>query len=227
MKFVFAFIFSVLSVYAFAQKSEIRDIQSFDKIDVFGNLEVIMEQGEKEELRIESKIVDPSEVSVEVKDKLLKIKISENLFEDKIVARVYIKYKEIREIKSNASAEIILKNTVKGDKLFLTATSGGRITINVDLNAIDIEIYQGANIDITGKAKIQETYVNTGGILSGAKFISNEAFIKMNTGGKAEIEVTDRIEASINTGADLSFFGKPTQKDIKTSLGGKVTAWDE
>lgn len=227
MKYIFVFIFTVLSVYGIAQKSEIRDVQSFDKIDVFGNLEVIMEQGEKEELRIESKLVEPSEVSVDVKDKLLKIKISENLFEDKIVARVYIKYKEIREISSNTSAEIILKNTVKGDKLFLTATSGGRITLNVDLNAIDIDIYQGANIDITGKTKIQETYVNTGGILSGSKFISKEAFVKMNTGGQAEIEVTERIEASINTGANLSYFGKPKQKDIKTSLGGKITAWDE
>jgi len=227
MKFLFSLLFSTLILFGFAQKSEQRDIDSFDKIDVFGNIEVVMTAGEKEELKIESKTIDPSEVKVEVKDKLLKIKISENLFEDKMVARIYVKYKEIREITSNASAEIKVKNTIKGDKLFLTATSGGRIMLDVDLNAIELNVYQGANIDITGKTKIQESYVNTGGILSGAKFTSNEVFIKMNTGGKAEVIVEERIEASINTGADLSYFGKPEQKKLKTSLGGKITAWDE
>ena len=132
MKFLFSLLFITLILFGFAQKSEQRDIDSFDKIDVFGNIEVVMTAGEKEELKIESKTIDPSEVNVEVKDKLLKIKISENLFEDKMVARIFVTYKEIREITSNASAEIKVKNTIKGDKLFLTATSCGRIMIDVD-----------------------------------------------------------------------------------------------
>ncbi len=65
--------------------------------------------------------------------------------------------------------------------------------MKVDLNAIDLKSYQGSHIDISGKTILQESFVNTGGVLSGPDFSSDEVFIKMNTGGKAEIVVNKNL----------------------------------
>ena len=209
------------------QNRETRKLDSFDKLDVFGNINVEMRQGNEESVVIKAKNVDLSEIKTEVKDKLLKIHMSSNLFEDDANVEVILTYKEIREIFSNASADILVKDKIMGDKLFIDATSGGRIKLNVELNAIELKAYQGAQIDISGKSRIQESYINTGGILSGSNFESDEVFIKMNTGGKAEIIVNKVLNANINTGADLSYYGNPEKEEIKTSLGGKISAWDK
>lgn len=214
-------------LYANAQDFETREINSFDKIDVFGNIKIEMKLGDKESLKIETKNVDPSEVVTAVKDKLLKIKMNSNLFDDEVKVKIYLTFKEIREITSNASAEIKILDEVKGDKIFAEATSGGRILMKVQLNAIELKSYQGAHIDVSGSCKIQESFVNTGGVLSASNFECDEVFIRMNTGGKAEIIANKRIEANVNTGASLSFFGKPENETLNTTLGGKIIKWDE
>jgi Putative auto-transporter adhesin, head GIN domain len=220
--------FLILAVFtASAQKSEKRIIESFDKLDVYGNIEVEMILSDTESIDIFTTNIDPSEIDTEIKDKLLKIKMKSNLFDDDAKVKVVLRYKEIREISSNAAADVNVKNIIKGDKLFVTATSGGRIKLHVELNAIDLKSYQGAHIDISGKTVLQESFVNTGGVLSGQDFSSDEVFIKMNTGGKAEIIVIKSIEANVNTGASLNYFGTPEKENIKTTLGGKINAWDK
>ncbi len=219
------FLFSIISVNA--QKIEKRDINSFDKIEVTGNIEVEMKLGNKESLEIKAYHVDPSDVVTEVDDKLLKIKMTSNLFDDDVKVKIKVVYTEIREINSNASAEISIKEMINGDKIFAEATSGGKILMKVDLNAIELKAYQGAYIDVEGKCKLQESYINTGGTLSASNFSCDEVFIKMNTGGKAEIIANKKIEANVNTGANLSFFGLPEEESLKTTLGGKITKWDE
>ena len=217
----------LFATLTFAQKSEERKIDSFDKIDVFGNIEVVMSLGDTETLRIETKNIDPSEVSTQVKENLLKIKMSSNLFDDDVKVKVFVTYKVIREISSNASAAVKFNNPVTGDKVVINATSGGRVVLKADLNAVELNAYQGAQVDISGKTKLLEAYVNTGGILAGSDFTADEAYMKMNTGGKAEIIVNKRIEAHVNTGANFSYFGKPEKEDLNTTLGGKITSWDK
>ncbi len=227
MKHLFTALAFFLTFSAFAQNVEKRKIDSFDKIEVTGNIKVEMKLGKKESIEIKTLHVDPSEVITEIDDKLLKIRMKTNLFEEEVQAIVKLTYTEIREITSNASAEIVFKDKIVGDKIFAEATSGGRIIIEVDLKAIDIKSYQGAHIDVSGTCKIQESFINTGGVLAASNFACDEVFIRMNTGGNAEIIANKKIEANVNTGAKLSFFGNPDEEILKTTLGGKITKWDE
>ncbi len=210
-----------------AQNFEKREIDSFDKIEVTGNVKVEMKLGEEESLEMKALYIDPADIITEVEDRLLKIKVKSGLFDDDIDVNIRLTYKEIREITSNASAEIEVKELIKGDKLFVEATSGGRVLIKVDLNAIELKAYQGAHIDVTGKCKTQESFINTGGVLSASNFECDEVFIRMNTGGKAEVIANKKIEAKVNTKATLSLFGKPTEENLKTTLGGHISKWDE
>lgn len=227
MKYLLTVLFSVALLYANAQQTETRKVNSFDKIDVTGNIDVEMKLGDKESLEIKTLNIDPSEVMTEQDDKLLKIKMRSNLFDEDAKVKISITYKEIREITSNASAVIKFQNDIEGDKIFATATSGGIIMMKVNLNAIELKAYQGAHIDVSGECKTQESFINTGGILSASNFKCDEVFIRMNTGGQAEVIANKKIEANVNTGAKLSFFGKPEKESLNTSLGGKIIKWDE
>ncbi|MDY6801319.1 MAG: head GIN domain-containing protein [Bacteroidota bacterium] len=225
-RILFAVLFTLTVYTGYTQNTEERNIDSFDKISVFGNIQVFLAKGEVGTVKIDSKDVDPTEVVTEIKDKLLKIKMKSNLFDD-VTVKVYLNYDELREISSNAAAEIIVKDKIVADKIIATSTSGGRIELQADLNAVELKVYQGGHIDITGKSKLQESYVNTGGILSAAKFECKEVFIKMNTGGNADVFATKKIDARVNTGASLSVYGEAKQEVLSTSLGGKIIRWNE
>lgn len=227
MRYLITVFIFCISFSLFAQNIEKRTIDSFDKIEVTGNIKVVMKLGKKESLEIKARNVDPSEVITEVDDKLLKIRMKSNLFEDEVQAIIKVTYTEIREINSNASAEIVFKDKIEGDKIFAEATSGGRIIMEVNLNAIELKSYQGAHIDVSGSSKIQESFINTGGVLAASNFSCDEVFIRMNTGGNAEIIANKKLEANVNTGAKLSYFGKPNEENLKTTLGGNITRWDD
>jgi hypothetical protein len=227
MKKLIVVFFVLFTFMSFAQKKDKRNLVSFNKLEVFGNIEVEMILSDIESIDIFTTNVDPSEVETIVKDKLLKIKMKSNLFDDDVKVKIILRYKEITDISSNAAADINVKDLIKGEKLFLTATSGGRIKLKVELKTINIKSYQGAHIDISGTVGLQESFVNTGGVLSGSDFSSDEVLIKMNTGGKAEIVVNKSLDANVNTGASLNYFGTPATENIKTTLGGKINAWDK
>ncbi|HSH51041.1 MAG TPA: head GIN domain-containing protein [Bacteroidales bacterium] len=225
-RILFAVLFTLTVYTGYTQNTEERNIDSFDKISVFGNIQVFLTKGDVGTVKINSMEVNPSEVVTEVKDKLLKIRMKSNLFDD-VTVRVYLNFDELRELSSNAAAEVVIKERIKADKIIVTATSGGRVKLDAELNAVELKSYQGGHIDITGKSRLQESFVNTGGILSAAKFECKEVFIKMNTGGNADVFATKKIDARVNTGASLSVYGKAKQEVLKTSLGGEIIRWNE
>ncbi len=227
MKNLVIIILLFYTISGIAQNRETREIGSFDKIDVFGNISVEMKKGNKESIEITALSVELSDVKTKVEDKLLKISMTSDLFKDDSKVTVVVTFKELTEIYCNASAEINIIDDILGDKLIVEAATGGIVTLKVKVNAVDLKAYQGAQIDISGETKLQESIINTGGVLSGTNFKSDDVFIKVNTGGKAEIVVHEKLNAKVNTSGSLSYFGRPKEENVKTSLGGTVSAWDK
>jgi len=217
---------SFISHLGFSQNSEERKIETFDKIHVFGNIKVEMRAGQNNLLQIKSENIPLHELKSTVKNGELDIKISTNLFKDEFIY-VTIFYKDLKEISANGSTEIKLLDTLKCEKLTITSTSGARVILKAEIDTLLLNAYQGAQIDIRGKSKSIDSFINNGGVLSATDLICDDVKIKMNTRGKAEITVNKKLYATINTGASLSYFGKPECEEIKTSLGGKVSKWDE
>ncbi|MGM0505179.1 MAG: GIN domain-containing protein, partial [Bacteroidota bacterium] len=139
-KILFVLLFTLTMFNGNAQETVERNIDSFDKIEVFGNIRVMLTKGNVGTITIDSKDVAPSEVVTKIEDKLLKIKMKSNLFED-VTVKVFVNYDELREITAHGAAEIIIKDKIKADKIIATATSGGRIKLEATLNAVDLKVY--------------------------------------------------------------------------------------
>jgi hypothetical protein len=209
-----------------AQKTDTRIISPFDKVNISGNLNVELIQGNSGEVKIVSDDINPEEIITELSNNTLKIKMRSNLFK-KVDVDIFITYKEIKGITANASADVIIKDTIKTNNFVAKATSGAKIELIADIESVEFSALQGAQIIVSGNVNRQESYINTGGILSATNLQCNEVFIKVNTGGKAEVVAKEKIDASVNTGADLSYFGKPAKETITNNLGGTISKWDE
>ena len=216
----------LLYVAGYSQNTETRNINDFTKIDVWGNIKIELQKTDNTSIYIDAGSVPLDEIITEVKKNVLKIKMRSNLFKD-VVINIKISYKEISDIKANASAELKFINKIFVEKLSIESIGGARVFLDAESKSSNLTAYQGGQIDIKGKTDFAAIFANSGGIMSATNYITEEANIKLNTGGKCEITVNRKLVAKVNTKSSLSYFGKPEIEEIKTSLGASISKWDE
>ena len=227
-------IITVLSLFAlllisadgFTQTNDIRIINDFNKLEVWGNFKIELAQADSNAVIIDSKIVPSDEIVSEIKNGVLKIRTKSSLFKETTI-NIKINYKSIVQIKSNASAELKFLTPIIQDDIKIEAIGGARVILTADFKSADLTAYQGGQIDITGKTVSASIFANSGGVISGTNLNIDEAMVKLNTGGQAEITVNRKLVARVNTKSRLSYFGKPETEEIKASLGATISKWDE
>lgn len=216
----------LISAFGFSQTNDIRIINDFNKLEVWGNFKIELVQADSNAIFIDSKIVPSDEIVSEIKNGVLKIKTKSNLFKETTL-NIKINYKSIAQVKANASAELNFLNPVIQDDIKIEAIGGARVILTAELKNTDLTAYQGGQIDIKGKASTASLFANSGGIISATNLIIDDAKINLNTGGQAEITVNKKLVARVNTKSRLSYFGKPEIEEIKASLGATISKWDE
>ncbi|MFO8235097.1 MAG: head GIN domain-containing protein [Bacteroidales bacterium] len=209
-----------------AQESEERTFDDFQSLKITGKIKAELIPGDENKIYIESDEFELKKVSTEIEKEVLTIKMLSKIFQ-KPTAYVRVTYKKIESIEARADADIIFTEPIQQDTFKIESSSGANIKLDIETNQLDIKNFQGGQTLIKGKTNLLKAYVNTGGILSATDLNCDEVNIRLNTGGKAEMTVNQKITAKVNTMADLSYFGKPKEKEISTSLGGSVSAWDE
>jgi len=225
-KIIFLFTsLSLLLAATHAQKFENRDLKPFDAVNAFGNMSVILVQGEEEkvEIKIQSESNIPlSNVTTEVEEMALKIRLTSELFKAADKVTVTVTYKKIRRLVAGGSADMMSEELFTGDKLTLKANTGGNIYIDVDVESIDASVNQGSVIGVDGYTKSQVVEVAQGATYSGYDLDCDNTYVKANTKGIAKVIVNNLLEARATTGGYIGYGGKPKKKDIKETLGGEV-----
>jgi len=218
-------LFMLLPWMAHGQEIADRQVKEFDKVRIFGNLVVRMIPGTEPLVHIEARGISLEKVKTSVKDGELKVKVS-RLFKDPEVY-VEITHQELKGIETLADAEVTFAKPLVNRRFNIQSTMGSVVELVLETGHLDLKAYQGGQVQIKGSTDVLDAYVNTGGILAGTDFECKRVDVRMNTGGKGELTVLEKLEASINTGSDFSYYGTPSDTDVSTSLGGTVSAWDE
>ena len=219
----FFFAFAIFFNSGFALETEERIVASFDIIRATGRVKVFLKPGKSERLRIETRGVEISKVFTELDGTTLKIYIQMGFIDDNIDVKVYVTYKELREVHSSALADIQAESVIKGDKLVVDVNSKGRANIKVDVNTLELMVSVSGELEISGKTKTQNTRVNTDGKLKAFNLQCGKTYIKINTAGIAEVRAGELLDAIVHTGGNLRYKGNPSKETIKSTVGGTVT----
>jgi hypothetical protein len=215
-------LFALNTIVVNAQKSADISIDSFDKLVVFGSIEVNLVKGEKESVKLESETVNLEDITVKNDGNKLKISTTDKLTAGEKQVKITLVYKKIREVTVNGGAQLYCDKKIKGDKIKLDAGTGGTILLEVDLNALEAESGQGSTISVKGKTKMQEVRANSGGIYNAYELNCDNTYAYANTGAVVKVRVVEQLKANSSTGAFIGYIGEPKKKDISKVLGGDV-----
>jgi hypothetical protein len=213
-----------------AQHTKTMDLSSFSKIRILGCVTAELRPGDAASLKISAKeTIDDARLTVEYKgdELIVRQKWEKDVFKKgdcrTTDIRLDLTYLSVDAITSGVGAELTFLAPVKTRDLDLNAMTGSQIKLEADVRNLKARAVEGAIIRLSGKAEGQQVTVTTGGELHAYDMNSEDAFVKANTGGVAEISTSERLDASASTGGAVRYRGNPAKRDVKTSLGGEVS----
>ena len=222
-KLIFIGFLLSVPILSYAQSRINRQLATFDKVIVAGDIKLELTQCGKEDATIVAKEVSADEVTTEITGRTLKIKLNAYKFANKGEAKVYLNFNKIREISVEAGAEANIRTPVKADFFKAEVSGGGNLGCVVDVNSLELRATQAANLSITGKAASLEAVANTGGEIKATELVCEDAVVKAHTGGSIALSVTKSIDATAGTGGKVHYKGDPMKESTTNSMGGTIS----
>jgi len=220
-KIIVALGISLVSVIGYAQQTAVYSLNDFDKLRVWGEFKVFLVKGDSLSAKVETQGIPASDISVKVSANTLELMLKGKLY-DRVIANVYITYKELSSIAVSAAASVSLQDTLRATNVSIKVNTSSELDGVLVAETADLTVGQGSTVRLRGKVNSYEASVNTGGILSAIDLISTKTFVKVSTGASAKVHASELIDANVRTGGSLTYTGNPEQKKIKTLVGATI-----
>jgi hypothetical protein len=218
----FVYIVLLISFSISAQEGLLKQkLKKFDELKVFDGISV--ELIKSNENRIEVTGTDVDEIAIVNNRGRLKIRME--------IDRIFSGYKtfvklyhteDISLIDANENALIEINEPLEQVYVTLRAQEGGEIRATLQVQRLKLKSVTGGSIITKGTAKNQNVLINTGGIYEGDALKTEQTDVTVNAGGKAYVNASEYVEASVKAGGKIRIYGKPKIIDKKTFLGGRI-----
>ena len=221
----------------FAQAQEItRDLKSFNKIIVSPKINLILEQGETENIRLTYSNVDADKINIKVQGNTLRVYLDEakvaektyrtdgnqkrSIYHDAAVT-AYVTYKELEHLEIRGNQELTCNGPLKAERFTLKAYGENDINLSsLKTEYLRTSLYGDNDLKIkTGKAEYQkyrlfgENKIDTQDLksFSATTTIFGESKIKLNTQDNLKVNAFGESQVSYNGNASVNrglIFGK-------------------
>jgi hypothetical protein len=220
---------------SFAQEIT-RDLKSFRKIIVSPRINLILEQGESESIRLTHSNVDANKINIEVQGKTLRIflddaKVTErmyrtngnqkrSIYHDASVT-AYVTYKELEHLEIRGNSELTCNGPLSAERFTLKAYGENDINLaSLKTEYLRTSLFGDNDLNIkTGKAEYQkyklfgDNKIDTQDLksFSATTTIFGDSRIKLNTQDNLKVNAFGESQVSYNGNASVNkglIFGK-------------------
>lgn len=201
--------------------SKLRNVPHFNKIKVSGTIDVFLSQGDKEEISIETDDNLHEYFETRVNNGTLEIKLSDNSNIGKVTkSNVYIKVKDLDEIKVSGACDIFGKEELKLSKLKIVSSGASDIKLKLFCNMLEISGSGAGDCEVKGKAGVLVVTSSGTFDVDAKNLIVQKAKISKSGVSDVTINVTDELEIYSTGAGDIKYYGNPAIKSIeKTGIG--------
>jgi hypothetical protein len=204
--------------------TEQREVSGFERIALSGAGKVIITQGEKEALTIETDDNLMRYIKTEVRDGTLGLSFTGNVIplpSRSLIFRVSVVDLTGLDSSGAGSFEIGRLDT---DRLKVTLSGAGNVGID-ELKATDLAVaVSGAgNVELAGQVETQEIDLSGLGSYNAPALESRTASVRISGAGNTAIWALDTLDVEISGAGNVEYFGSPKVTQ-EISGAGKVTS---
>ncbi|HUP10779.1 MAG TPA: head GIN domain-containing protein [Niastella sp.] len=203
---------------------EKRPVSSFHAITVSDGIDLYLSQGGEEVLAVSATEAGHRDrIKTVVENGELKIYVEQgwNWKFKKLTA--YVSVKEITRLRASGGSDIVVKDSLKCDKLDIRLSGGSDFTGQLTANFLTIEQSGGSDASMKGNVANAKVVASGGSDFRGYDLIAENAILQTSGGSDASITVIKEMAAMASGGSDVNYKGNPVIKYKSANGGGSVT----
>lgn len=215
----------LLSVLSFtlgnAQQEIEKNIGDFSIIKTYDLLNVELIKSDKNKVKISGH--NANQVVVVQKNNKLKLKMKlPKVFQGENT-KVKVFYNgSIDVIDANEGSTVTVLQPIKQYETIFKSQEGAKIKATANLNLLTVKAVSGGTVNLSGTVKKQTITINSGGVYTGKKMLSDFTKASIKAGGQGHFHCTDIIDLTVVSGGDAYIYGTPKKVNETTIIGGRV-----
>ena len=224
--------FTVASLVALglagAASAETRtyDVGSFTKIDISAGLDLNFEGGSSQEITVENRNGDFSDIEVVVKGDTLVLKRVKNNWgwgRKRERYGITVSAPVISGVEASSGSDVAGRG-MTGESIFIDVSSGADVTVSgVEGGTVTIETSSGSDASVSGQCSRVRADASSGSDLDARDLICENGEADASSGSDISIHATGSVNADASSGADVDVYGGPTDVNTDKSSGGSVS----
>ncbi|PZX57691.1 putative autotransporter adhesin-like protein [Algoriphagus ratkowskyi] len=206
-----------------AQSTETRTPGHFTKVHSGGSWEVILEQGDKEEIRIEARGVSLDKVKTEIDGGVLNVGLVKGNYNN-VKLKFYITYKDIEGVKCSGSGTMEVTSPVKTRAFYAGLSGSGDIIMEkLEAEELSVSISGSADMKIKG-GSVEEAEIKQSGSgdFHGENLAIRELTVAKSGSGDTHVGDLGKVSVSASGSGDVTYTGSPQLGNIKTSGSSSI-----
>jgi hypothetical protein len=238
MKQILAFLFSIISVYAFAQdnavindkNAQVRNVSSFSEIKVSGAMDLYLTQSNSEAVAVsasEEKYRD--NIKTEVKNGVLNIYFSSEGFHwnwgnKKLIA--YVSFKNINGLEISGASSCKITGTIKLEDLKLKVSGASNFVGKMDINKLNINASGASDAKLSGLAANADINCSGASNLKAYDLIIDDCTAHVSGASDVRITVNKMLTPHASGASSLYYKGNALIKDLHSSGASSIAKKD-
>ncbi|HSF52475.1 MAG TPA: head GIN domain-containing protein [Algoriphagus sp.] len=219
----FAITALVLASCVQAQQTETRTPGSFTKVHSGGSWEVILEEGNTEEIRIEAKGVELNKVKTEIEGDVLHLGLVKGNYNN-VSLKFYVTYRKLEGVKCSGSGEMEVKSDVTAGEFYIGLSGSGDIIMkSLRADELEASISGSAKISIESGA-VGEAEINQSGSgdFEAENLAIDELDVSKSGSGNTYVGELGEVSVTSSGSGDLVYSGSPRMGEIRVSGSSSI-----
>lgn len=214
-KYIFLFLTQIL----FSQIE--KNIGDFQELKVLDGINVILEPGEENKIKITGDNIDNVVVINKTGSLVIRMQLVKKLKGQNTVVKLTHKSR-IFLIEAKEGATVISKSKIEQSTIYLKSASGGQIELDINTEKATANANSGGVINLKGNTFSFNANVKSGAIIKAYELTSSQTDVKASSGGSCKAYARDIFEANSSLGGSIEVFGNPKTFNQVISLGGSI-----
>jgi len=206
---------------------EDRNVSGFDRISIEGAGRIIITQGKKESLAVETDDNLMQYIRTEVVGDTLEVGFEDNVVFSSGRGRLaldptdgfvfHISVIDLDVISVSGAADIEM-DKLKTERFEISLSGAGQISVDdLDVGSVNVHISGAGDVDLVGRVDYQVVRLSGLGRYQAFDLESQEASISISGAGGANVWVTETLDVSISGAGDVKYYGNPS---VNPSISG-------
>lgn len=208
---------------ALSQTVEIRKLSPFNKIKTGGSWDVILQKGDHEEIRLETRNFDLRNVRTEVNGNNLDISLVPGNHRN-VDLTVYVTYKELESIKSSGSGNLRSSEDIQAEDLEIVMSGSGNTTLHQNFaDNLTINMSGSGNMKVDGGSVDNLALKQTGsGNFQAMDLEAANSNVSKSGSGNAAFTANESISIRSSGSGDIQYKGNPDNSDVRFTGSGRM-----